>query len=222
MTHWGIREKSPENLKEYMRNSDSRWSRSQRWPFADSCVVFSLRASDSEPRVRHHSESRATDGACASRSRRGDVASESLCLSVFLSGASESRARLVGRDVVMSSSSWSFMEVLATQIAVVYDQDDDDYKSNGFAFTDIASEDNNHVHQISWWPEPRKDGRTSKHGEKKENTKKQREKRRRRRKRTETEETEKEKRKKTRETDRGSQAVAAAAADVTTLKYWSV
>jgi hypothetical protein len=49
----------------------------------------------------------------------------------------------------MSSSSWSFMGVLAAQIAVVYDQDDDDYKSNGFAFTDIASEDNNHVHKIS-------------------------------------------------------------------------
>jgi hypothetical protein len=48
----------------------------------------------------------------------------------------------------MSSSSWSFMEVLAAQIAVEYDHDDD-YKSNGFAFTDIASEDNNHVHQIS-------------------------------------------------------------------------
>ncbi len=67
-----------------------------------------------------------------------------VCLSLW----SESRARLVGRNVVMSSSSWSFMEVLAAQIAVEYDHDDD-YKSNGFAFTDIASEDNNHVHQIS-------------------------------------------------------------------------
>ncbi len=68
-----------------------------------------------------------------------------VCLSLW----SESRAKLVGRSVVMSSSSWSFMEVLAPQIAVEYDHDDDDYKSNGFAFTDIASEDNNHVHQIS-------------------------------------------------------------------------
>lgn len=73
------------------------------------------------------------------------LARESVCLSLW----SESCARLVGRDVVMSSSSWSFMEVLAAQIAVVYDQDDDDYKSNGFAFTDITSEDNNHVHKIS-------------------------------------------------------------------------
>ncbi len=203
MTHWGIREKSQKNSKNIWEIPDSRWSRSQRWPFADSCVALSLRASDSEPRVRHHSESRATDGACASR-RRGDVARALASLSVCLSLWSESRARLVGRNVVMSSSSWSFMGVFAAQIAVEYDHDDDDYKSNGFAFTDIASEDNNHVHQISWWPKPRKDGRTSKHGEKKENTKKQREKRRRRRrKRTETEETEKEKRKKTREADRG-------------------